>query len=289
MGYSTFLLYDGNWKHTDEPSLFIGNRAFRFGDAIAEDIHAFSSHPQFFDRHVRSLMEGMELLEMDVPPDFSVDVLQLYLSGLLLRNKIFGGAAVRLTVFRNSVTPLLIPEDNRTSYVMDARKLDHKYYTLNENGYIIDVFDEIHKPVNRLSGLRNAFSSLYLYAGNYCKNNRLDDCILLNDKGRMVESLCSNIFLIKDNSIFTPAVEEGCISGVLRQVMVELCISMGYRINDSSRLNPEALGDADEVFLLNAVEGIRWVAAYKNRRYYRRIVPLLNDALNEAAFSQGTS
>jgi branched-chain amino acid aminotransferase len=41
---------------------------------------------------------------------------------------------------------------------------------------------------------------------------------------------------------------------------------------------------ADEVFLTNAVDGIRWVGAFREKRYYRDMSQKLVNLLNQLAF-----
>ena len=70
----------------------------------------------------------------------------------------------------------------------------------------------------------------------------------------------------------------------MREVIIKLSVDSGIRINDQGSLTPAVLEDADEVFLTNAVEGIRWVGAYRKRRYYKKTAQLLVRILNEQAF-----
>ena len=140
------------------------------------------------------------------------------------------------------------------------------------------------KSPGKLSELPRFNSYLYLMAGMECKKNKLDSVILLNPAGRLVEAIHSNIFLVSGKSVFTPGIDQGCIPGVMRKVVVDLAIESGYQVNDMSSLTPAALFDAEEVFLTNAIEGIRWAGAYQQTRYFNKTAKLLTARLNEKAF-----
>jgi branched-chain amino acid aminotransferase len=125
---------------------------------------------------------------------------------------------------------------------------------------------------------------LYLLAGIDAQNNNLDEVILLNESGRILETGMSNIFLVSGNAVFTPGIDQGCIPGIMRRFIIGLASRAGFRVNDQSSLTPAAMEDAEEVFLTNAIEGIRWVGAYRQRRYYNKTAKQLAAKLNDVAF-----
>jgi branched-chain amino acid aminotransferase len=92
------------------------------------------------------------------------------------------------------------------------------------------------------------------------------------------------LFLLRDDQIFTPATEEGCIPGVMRTVMNSCFPSTGKKIITNVPLVVSDLLSADEVFLTNAVDGIRWVGAFREKRYYREFSQQLVKILNRLAF-----
>jgi len=225
----------------------------------------------------------MRSLSMKVPAFFSADLLRQLTTQLLNKNRIFGGAGIRLSVYRDPQEDLM-PDGNRISFILESHELVNDHYILNERGLTVDICTEFTKSTGPLSAIRSASSLLYLLAGmEGCKRN-LDSLILLNEAGRLVETTDSNIFLVSGNSIFTPGINQGCIPGVMRRVILELAGEAGYRINDQSSLTPSALEDAEEVFLTNAVNGIQWIMAYRERRYYKKTAKLLTGKLNELAF-----
>lgn len=280
-----YIFYNGEYLHGDKPFLGLPNRAFYYGDAIMEELHAYATEPQFLDAHLEKLVSAMDLLSMDVPEYFNIADLNLFISKLLRKNRLFGGAAVRITVFRNS-SELFAPQRNDVSFAMDCRRLEQGFYALNSAGYVIDVYQESIRHVHPLSSIRNADPLLFIKAAQYCEKKKLDDCVFLNGNRRIVETVYSSIFLVKDQAVFTPSVHEGCIPGVMRKVMVDLCSMSGFRNNDQSRLSPEAMEEADEIFLADAVNGLRWVGAYRQKRYYKKSIQKLLAALNQLAFEK---
>ncbi|MBN2482540.1 MAG: aminotransferase class IV [Bacteroidales bacterium] len=285
MHESKFICYNGEYLHAGEPCLLADNRAFRFGDAVTEDIHAYGTEPQFLSWHIERMISGMKLLSMDIPVHYTTETFGTCISKLLTKNLIFGGAAVYLTVFRDS-SRLFVPEHNQVSFILDCQKLESNFYELNPKGLVIDVFGQAVRFRHSFSTLRSASTFLFIAAGIHNRQNGLDECVLMNDKGNIVESSCSNIFLLKGKSVFTPGLDEGCIPGIIRRAMIKVCDESEFRVNDRCSLSTRALEEADEIFLTDAINGIRWVGAYKQKRYYKKTTQLLLQKLNEYAFGR---
>jgi branched-subunit amino acid aminotransferase/4-amino-4-deoxychorismate lyase len=283
MAINAYICLNGEYLRATEPSIFPNNRAFRYADSLCENIHAFSTEPQFLNYHIERLVDNMCLLSMEVPTYFTESNINQLIVRLLNKNRIFGGAGIRLTVYRN-IDEEYIPGDNNVSFILESYKLDYDKYELNEKGFCVDICSSFTKTSGRLANVRNANSLVYLLAGIYGRNCNLDAAILLNETGRLVETINANIFLTSGNSIFTPGISQGCIPGVMRKVITRLAGEAGFSINDQSSLTPAALEDAEEVFLTNAVDGIRWVGAFRQRRYFKKTAKLLTGKLNELAF-----
>jgi branched-chain amino acid aminotransferase len=280
---TSYVCLNGNFLPDDQPVISHRNRAFCYGDALFETIHCLGTQPQFIENHWLRLTQGMKILRMDPAGDFSLQLIERYIGKLLNKNRIFKGARIRLTVYRDE-GGLYSPENNSISWFMESSALEHEKFELNHKGLYIDIYDVMHKPVNILSNLKTMNGLIFVLAGVFRNENNLDECLILNQYGRITESISSNVFLVKDERIYTPSLSEGCISGTMRYTIIELAGKAGYEIQERGILERNLL-DADEIFLTNAIRGIRWIAAYKDRRYYNFVARKLNVKLNEIAFT----
>jgi branched-chain amino acid aminotransferase len=116
-------------------------------------------------------------------------------------------------------------------------------------------------------------------AGLYKKQHRLDEAFILNQNGFLCESISSNVFVVYDKQIYTPALSEGCIAGVMRNIVMQTAKANGISIIEA-QINPEVLNEAEEVFITNASSGIRWVMGYGRKRYFNEITKSLSAMLN---------
>lgn len=289
-GTIQYICLNGDFVKADEPVLFMNNRSFRYGDALLENIHACGTEAQFLDLHLTRLKQSMQWLKMVVPAYFTLTAISGLITKLLNKNRIFRGACIQLTVFRNFAAdgPHDLPssEKSAVSFALVALPLAGDHYFMNPHGYTIDLYTEMPKPVHRLSFIKSTSALFYAMADLHRDEKKLDDCILINEKGHLVESVHSNLFLLRDAMIYTPATEEGCIPGVMRKILMSFIPSTGKKIISDVPLVVSDLLSADEVFLTNAVEGIRWVGAFREKRYYRELSQQLVNILNRMAFGK---
>lgn len=277
MNIQLYINYDGFLYKEDEKVLTVKNRAFRYGDALFESIRVINGQPCFLEDHFIRLKKGMEVLKM-TSTNISFDNLRGQIIKLIEKNHVRRGGRIRLTVFRSG-DGLYTPENEGKSYVIEAIPLNDNKFVLNENGLSIDVYNDLRRHRNILSRIKTTNSIPHVLAGIYKKENDLDDCIILNDQGRIVEGLSSNIFLYKNNNLYTPSLDEGCIDGVMRKQVLRIAKELNINIFEGM-LNGSMLLQADEMFLTNAIKGPQWVVSYRQKRYFNKATKEILEHLN---------
>ena len=53
-------------------------------------------------------------------------------------------------------------------------------------------------------------------------NKGYDEAILLNSQGSVTEASAENIFIVKDNTLFTPSVSSGALNGITRDSILAI-------------------------------------------------------------------
>jgi branched-subunit amino acid aminotransferase/4-amino-4-deoxychorismate lyase len=284
MQISKYICINGDFLKSDQPVINSNNRAFKYGDALFETIHANGTEPQFLELHVNRLIKSMKILKMNIPGTFKFEYFRRLIINILNKNRQLQGARIRLTVFRNP-GGMYTPSTNDISFLLESSPLEYDKYMLNIKGYAVDIYQDILKPINVFSNLKSTNSLIFIMAGIYKNEKNLDDSIILNEKQRIAECTDSNIFIVKDLKFFTPGLNEGCLDGIMRYKVIQIIKSLGYFINDNCSLTIQDLLTADELFLTNVITGLRWIVAFRQKRYYNKISKLLIQKLNEVTFS----
>ena len=103
-------------------------------------------------------------------------------------------------------------------------------------------------------------------AAQWAKTQKLNECLVLNQHDRVCDATIANVFFVKDGMIYTPQLDEGCINGVMRRHLVEQFSHAGISLTEGVYL-PDEIKASDEIFLTNAMYGLRWVKQWDNRTY----------------------
>ncbi|MET2984613.1 aminotransferase class IV [Aureibaculum conchae] len=252
--------YNGNISK-NPPTLSINNRAFKYGDGLFETLKVKGNTIIFLEDHYFRLMASMRMLRMNIPMDFTLEFFQQEILKTTSANN-FTDARVRFTVNRKD-GGLYLPSTNNIHFLVEAKALS---VTLKKE-YEVDLFKDYYVYSGTLSTLKTNNKILNVVGSIFADENGLDNCILLNEKKHVVETLNANIFLVKGKTISTPPLSEGCLKGVFRKKLIEF-IAKDEELNLEEReISPFELQKTDEVFLTNAIVGIQPVTKYRKKKY----------------------
>ena len=83
-----------------------------------------------------------------------------------------------------------------------------------------------------------------------------DEALVLNSRGILCEGSMSNVFLVKDGEVRTPSLSSGCLAGVTRALVMELCNKLNISIEETVLGEPD-IQDADEIFLTSSAREVQ--------------------------------
>lgn len=209
-----------------------------FGKGVFETI-LFLEKPIFLKEHIERLKNGMKELGLE---ELEEEMLLDYISLNFIKNK-----AVKILV-----TPQNI--------IITEREIPY-----TEEDYIQGSSLKLSKV------RRNSTSMLcYIKSTNYIENmieknkakeDGFKDVLFLNENGYLSETSCANIFIVKNDKIYTPKVSCGLLNGIIRMWVIENfpVIEKELRLDD--------LKNADEVFITNSLMGIMKVKKFEDIEY----------------------
>ncbi|MBK9485587.1 MAG: aminotransferase class IV [Chitinophagaceae bacterium] len=260
-----YFIFNGKLLKAESGIIGPDSRGLRFGDGLFETIKSINGQLEFIDEHFARLWKGMQVLQFAIPKQFTPDILEQEIQSLLKKNGHDKMARVRLTVFRGD-GGLYDTTDHKPNYLLQSWALPDETGNWNSNGLVLGVYTDIKKSCDILSNLKHNNFLPYVMAALYAKKEKWNDAVLLNTEGRLCDTTIANIFLIKDEVIYTPALAEGCIAGVMRRNLVEKLTAGGYKLVED-KLSVDELLYADEVFLTNSIYNMRWVQSVGDKKY----------------------
>jgi branched-chain amino acid aminotransferase len=262
-----FIVVNGNFIEKNKAALALDDHSYRYGDGLFETMKIANGNILLEEYHFKRLFSGLKTLKIKTPALFTRQKIDEQVKRLCKKNNYEESARVRLSVSRGSGG--LYDCDNKFSYLIECWQLEQNDF--NENGLVIDIFPDARKSIDIFSNLKSANYLPYVMAALWAKENKLNDALILNQHERICDATIANVFWVKDGKIFTPSLNEGCVAGVMRKKILELTIRNSGFLLLESVLTEDILFQADEVFLTNAITGIRWVKECRRKTYSNTI------------------
>lgn len=259
----SFYNFNGKLRSSATPSIHPDNRAFRYGEGLFETMRFTGNRIPLWDYHLARLNQALKLLGFSIPVFFSFDAFQNEIINLVQKNHHGPDARIRLTVYKGEGG---IWDQPNTSFQYLIQSWPLNKAGFNENGLDLEIFPHGRKAVDLYSGLKCSNYLVYLTAAQYAKDNKVNECLVLNQYDRIADGTISNIFAVTQGRIITPPLSEGGIAGTMRQYLIDQLLRMGYTVNEEP-LNKNDLLTANEIFMSNATSGVRWVKSFRSKTY----------------------
>jgi branched-subunit amino acid aminotransferase/4-amino-4-deoxychorismate lyase len=250
---------------------------FLFGYGVFETLRVHNGEPFLFENHLTRLHYAATILMINFPYVLSECYKQA--KEVIEKNGITDG------VLNMYLTPGDRPEGGleygKPFFLMVARPLP----TLKED-ISIEVKEESFQRVKldqlkTLSYMKNILERRF--------NAHVDDVVLFNSKGELLESSNSNVFFVKDRRLITP--QSDCIlPGITRNFIVSNKELFGIE-TEERRITVDELEACDEVFLTNSVSGVITVSSTENYPHLKSgpFSKRIKDAYNSALTEKGVA
>jgi len=251
------------------------NRSLRYGDGLFETMYWDGLKIQNLDFHLDRLFQGLMILKFDLSGGFTRSFISEEIKRLCDNNAVASKARIRLNVFREDGS-VLLPAGNKPEFIIESSVLPEE----NQGPLRLTLFKAESKSTGILSNLKTNNHLLNVLAIQYAKENGFDDALVLNSRGNICEASSSNLFLVQKGILFTPALSQGCVAGTKRRELLEILPTLGFQIEETI-ITKEMVFEMEEVFLTNAIRGIRPVICIDNTYYSRELTGILIRLMKE--------
>ena len=239
-----------------------------------------TTHPPLKNNWKR-LPESFQFWQLKPPFKPVYEEVESRITEVAAANRIHRGGRVRITFYR-STSGFYTPTTDQCGFLIQCNPLLENTFEENRTGLHITLYPHNTKPALPLYALKTLNSLIYVLAGIFARNNQCDDAMIINDYSNIIETTSSNLFIVKENAIITPGLHEGCIPGVMRKNVLKIIENKtDYRL-ERRNISQKEITEADEIFLTNAIKGIQWVVAFREKRFYRNVSSHLLTILTES-------
>lgn len=265
---------NGKLIKSSENHLSINNRSFRYGEGFFETIKVKNGIIQLKELHFERIQKSLLLLKLHLPKNFYINQIEQEILTTLQKNKQNNLARVRINFFR-SEGELFDATNHQTQILIQSFEINEAFKELNNNGLVIDIFPDAKKSCDSFSNIKSNNFLPYTMGAIWAKENKFNDAIILNTNNNIADSCIANVFIIKDNIIYTPGLNDACVDGVMRKHIITHLKINSIEVLEKS-LTANDLENADEVFLTNAIRRIQWVSEFRNKQFTNTYIQKIN-------------
>lgn len=278
MSEAGFLSLDGKMLSSGQPLILPDNRSFRYGDGFFETMKMEHGKIRLQDFHFERLFASLALLHFQPPAYFTPAYLLEKIEALAKKNRHLASARIRLTIYRGE-GGVYDAVNHFPHHLIQTWALDPGIGRLNENGFELGIFPDAKKSCDSFSHIKSNNYLSYAMAALWVKKQQLNEAVLLNPYGGVADATIANIFIVNNGSVKTPALSEGPVGGVMRRYLIRKMQTENIPVEET-RLSSEDLYQASEIFLSNAIYGIRWVKSLDESRYGNQFSRMLHQKIS---------
>ena len=275
MSKGKYILANSTFIPSDEYRISLQeSRALLF----SEKIRAVRTNFPFFAETLEIIKLKLFLFNQSFPEftDKGGSGLKRQLERTLTKNKLFLGA-----VFSVSFYSL----NEKIQYSIESEKFEPTDFELNEKGLYIEVFDKIKKQSSSISNLSLGSEIYWSIARNHLKNTMIDQLLLVNTDDFITEVIESNIYLINGDLIRGASCEHGAFLDISQPLLLDIFNKLHLRYSEHEAITSQDVRLAEEIMIVNAVDGIRWIVGFEGKRYFNHKIRKISEVFGRSLLS----
>jgi 4-amino-4-deoxychorismate lyase len=235
------------------------DRGLHYGDGLFETVAIINGRPCLWPQHMERLQRGCAVLKLPVP-----DLEQLYAEALSLCGN-DGRAVLKLVITRGSGGRGYRPPQEVTAQRLLFRYPWPDYPDLSD-GIQLRLCQTPLACNPALAGIKHLNRLEQVLARAEWDDPAIHEGLMCDLDGQVKEGTMSNLFWVDDGRLFTPDLSRCGVAGVMRAQVMALARDLGIRVS-IAETDPEALRQADEIFMTNSLIGIWPVARFASRDF----------------------
>jgi len=231
---------NGKFVDHDKAVIPVEDRGFMLGDGVYEVVRLYNGYPFYLDRHLERMQNGLNAIRIN----FDVKELEKICYEIIKINdlkeanlyiQVTRGVAPRQHHFPEDIRPtVLIMSYPAAPISQKIRQQGVKIVLLPDERWNRCCIKTIQLLPNVLA--KQQAKAAGAFEAVFCRGDII------------TEGSSSNIFIVKDEKIFTCPLKENILGGITRSVVMDIIEAEGLEVHEREFTRQELL-DADEVFL----------------------------------------
>jgi branched-chain amino acid aminotransferase group I len=243
-----FVWVNGQYLEENQPSILVTDRGFLYGFGLFESIRLYPASGGFgkpfrLEDHVHRMNNSAKRL--GIPIDVSLRSFREIIERLVKLNSLPTGR-LRIILTAGTKSKKYLP-----TYVVQTLPVED-YTDSWERGTKIGIAPyrrSTESPIYQHKTLNYLENILFR---EEAQRKKMTELIFTNTRDELTEGAISNIFIVKDEEVFTPPLSANILPGITRQIICNLCKELAIKVHRKV-LYEDAIINADEVFITNSI------------------------------------
>ena len=254
------------------------DRGLHYGDGLFETLAVVSGEPALWKRHMRRLESGCRRLAIPLP---DLDLLASECRRLIGTRQL-GVLKILLTRGAGGRGYRAPAEPEPTRIVAFHSWPGYPRIWWRE-GIRLRVCSTRLGDSLALVGLKHLNRLEQVLARAEWEDPEIAEGVMLDSAGHPVEGTMTNLFLMRKGALFTPDLNRCGVSGVMREVVMEVARERGMAVSEAT-LELQDLEEADALLVTNSLIGIWPVRELQRRCFDPAVIPAsFREAVDRAA------
>ncbi len=255
---------DGIYYPKSQAKISVYDHGLLYGDGVFEGIRAYNGIVFKLKEHINRLYRSAHALMLKIPLT-EEEMIQAVVEAL--RKNSLRDAYIRLVVTRGvgdlGLDPRKCP---KPSVIIITDIISIMSNEAKEKGISTVITWIRRNPVDTTTHEIKSLNYLNsVLAKIEATTNGVDEAIGLDKNGLVAEGVGENLFIAKDNTVFTPPSSTGALAGITAKLAKQFIKNLGYNVAETN-ITPFQLFTADEVFFTGTAAEVVPVREVNNRQ-----------------------
>lgn len=233
--------------------LHVTDRGLSYGDGLFETILVREGVPLLWEAHLWRMKTSAKRLKICFAPSLAADFREDLLKLIGASSKT---GVLKLMLTRGETQRGYKIDDNaavtRIAILSPAPDLEH----LTRDGISVVLCRTQLARQPLLAGIKHLNRLEQVLARSEWQQSEITEGIVCDTRNHVIEGCMSNLFWVKNGTLYTPDLSLSGVEGVVRNLVVELCEQHQLLQVRSGFYNKDDLFEADEIFVTNSVFNI---------------------------------
>ncbi|MCZ4279610.1 branched-chain amino acid aminotransferase [Kiloniella laminariae] len=264
IGEVIWTYFKGEWHQGNLPIMGAADHGTWLGSLVFDGARAFEGVVPDLDLHSARVNASAEVMGLK-PTMTTQQLIDLTLEGL---KKFAPDAAVYIRPMYWSTeggAGTVVPDANSTAFCLCLEQFPMAPATYSQTL----CRTQFIRPMVSMAPVNAKAACLYPNNGRMIREAQArgyNNALVADALGNVAETGTSNIFMVKDDIIYTPVPNGTFLNGITRQRVIKLLREAGREVRETTLSFEDFLG-ADEVFMSGNISKITPVVKFEERDY----------------------